>query len=178
MRVSFRRCLPLVVVAVLAGCGGSENEPDAAPPTTTVPSPADPSAKQEFIEAGDAICADAQDEAAELARRAQEIQAQGDTLSESEQLDQAADLWADQIELAERFREQLADLEVPAGDETRIAELLTSLDEGIVAAQGIKARLDDDEMVPPELVQTYARIIELGNARARVYGFQVCGRSA
>jgi hypothetical protein len=159
-------CQVLLAVAFLAGCGGSQSEDDPA------------AARQEFITAGDAICADAQLEAADLARRAQELQAQSGTLSESEQLDDAAELWGDQIEFAERFREQLGNLDPPPGDEARIDELLASLDEGIVTARGIKARLDDGESLPPELVQTYARIAERGNALARAYGFQVCGRSS
>jgi hypothetical protein len=151
-------------VALLVGCGtNAEADPAAS--------------KQEFLAEGDSICADGQFEAADLARRAQEIQAQSGTLSESELLDRASEVWGNQIALIETYRDRFDELDPPEGDEARIEELIASFDDGIAIARDIKAALDDDEEPSPELVQTYAGIVARGNTLARAYGFLVCGAS-
>jgi hypothetical protein len=151
-------------VAFLIGCGTSAE--------------ADPAAsKQEFLAEGDSICADGQVEAAELARRAQEIQAQRGSLSNTELFDQAADVWDDQIALIERYRDRFEALDPPEGDEARIEEFIASFDDGINVAGEVKAALDNGEEPRPELLQTYAGIVARGNTLARAYGFQVCGAS-
>ena len=152
----------LLVAVILAGCGVGSGS----------------LSKEEYLAKGDAICADGQVEAGELARRAQEIQAQSGTLTDSELVDRASDLWSDQIEVMERYRGRLGDLDPPDGDEAQTDELLASLDEGIETARDIKATLDEDERLSQELVQAYAAIVARGNTLARAYGFQVCGRSA
>src|ERR687892_2331327 len=113
-----RRIVPMLLLAtVLAGCGGSENEPEAAP------------ARQEFIAEGDAICAEGQQEALELRQRAQELEAQRGTVPDEELLDDAAALWNDQIAVIERFRDRFADLDPPAGEEERVEEFVATFDE-------------------------------------------------
>jgi hypothetical protein len=156
-----RVCLTLAAVALVTGCGGDSGE----------------ASKAEYLARGDAVCADAQVEAADLARRAQGIQAESGTLSRDELLERASEVWGDQIEFTEEFRGRLADLDAPSEDQPRVDEFLASIDDGLDTAREIKATLDDGQEVPRELVQTYAGIVERGNTLARAYGFQVCGRS-
>ena len=160
----------------LTSCGSSGSEPDVAGGTTTTG--VDVTAHQEFLAEGDAVCAEAQVEAAELARRAQELQARRGTISDSELLESAADVWNDQIELAERFRDRLIDLDAPPEDEVQVDVFLETLDEGIEIARVIKASLDDGKDPPQALVQSYGSVAVRGNTLAQAFGFQVCGRSA
>jgi hypothetical protein len=167
------RSLLVLAVALLIGCGASDNETEVAPTTTATTAGADE--RQEFIAEGDAICADGQVEAAELRRRAQEIEAQRGTLSDAELVERAAEVWDDQIALIERYRDRFRDLDPPPGDEARVEEFVATFDEGIEGARNIKAALDDGEAPSPERLQTYFGIVARGNELARAFGFRVCG---
>jgi hypothetical protein len=169
--------LLVLTAAVLGACGTSDDEPEATPTATTTTASADVDAteREAFIAEGDAICADGQLEAAELKRRAQEIEAQRGTLTDEELVERAAVVWDDQIALIERYQERFEDLDPPAGDEARVEEFIGTLDDGAERARDIKAALDDGEAPSPELLQTYFGVVARGNELARAFGFRVCG---
>lgn len=154
-------CLALVAVT-LGGCGsGSESEVT----------------REDYLAEGDAVCAEAQVESAEFAQRGQEIESRRGTITDEELLQQAADLWDEQIQFAERFRDRFADLDAPPGDEARVRVFLESIDDGIGVGREIQNALADGEEPSGQLVQSYTSIAARGNTLARAYGFQVCGGS-
>jgi hypothetical protein len=157
------RALCLALLAVTLGGCGSEGDSEAT--------------REDYLAEGDALCAEAQAEAAEFAQRGQEIEGRRDTITDAELLRQAADLWDEQIEFAERFRDRFADLESPPGDEARVRVFLESIDDGIGVGREIQDVLADGKEPSSELVQSYGRIAARGNTLARAYGFQVCGGS-
>jgi hypothetical protein len=160
---------------MLAGCGGSGGQESATDTTTTAEG--DAATRAEFLAKGDALCAQGQSEAAELARRAQEIQARSGTVPDEELLAQAAAVWDEQIRLVVRFRDQLDELEPPAGDEERVQQFIVALDDGLEIAREIQASLADGEEPSRERVQSYVDIVNRGNTLARAYGFTVCGKT-
>jgi hypothetical protein len=169
-------CAVVLAVAVVSGCGSSaDDEPEVTPTTTASPADADPTEREAFITEGDAICADGQVEAAELRRRAQEIEAQRGTLSDAELVERAADIWDDQIAVIERYRDRFEDLDPPAGDEARVDEFIATFDDGADKAREIKTALDEGQAPSPELLQAYFGIVARGNELARAFGFRVCG---
>jgi hypothetical protein len=180
-RPLLRRALLVAVAFLLAGCGGSEGE-EAEQATGTragaTTGERDTPSKRQFIAQGDAICADVQVDAADLARRAQELQAESDELPRQEFLARAADFWADQIRLAEGFLERLEGLGVPSGDEPQVEEFLQSIEDGIATAQEIQNTLSGGEDVSQALVAEYGQTVARGNTLARDYGFRVCGRTS
>lgn len=164
IRIALVACM---AAALAASCGSGSDEPE------------DPqAARQKFVAEADALCAPSQVQAADLRRRAQEIAAQQGSVPQSELTEQAARLWADQIALAERFRDDFQNLEVPPGDEELVGQLRDALSDGIDVAHDIHAELEDGEEPSPTLIQDYAAAVERGNAAARAYGFSVCGRAA
>jgi hypothetical protein len=180
-RPLLRGALLVVVAFLLAGCSGSDGE-DAEQATGTraeaTTGERDAPSKREFIAQGDAICADVQVDAAELARRAQELQAQSDELPRQEFLARAADFWDDQIRLAEGFLERLEGLGAPPGDEPLVDEFLQRIEDGIDTAHEIQNTLSGGDDVPQVLVAEYGQTVTRGNTLARDYGFQVCGRTS
>lgn len=165
--------LLILALCVLVGCGSSDGDADVTTQTTTV----DSAEKREFLARGDAICAQAQAEAADLRRRAEEVQSQSDTLGEAEVIDRAEGIWTAQIELIERFRADIAALSAPVGDEATVDEFLQSFEDGIALAKQIESTLAEGEFPPEELVREYGNIVIRGNTLASAYGFSVCGRS-
>lgn len=161
MRAAFSGAL-LLSLCVGAGCG-SDGDSELTKP--------------EFLARGDAICAEAQAEAAELAYRAEQIRAQIGTLPEAEAVDRTESLYADQIAVIERFHDRFADLEPPAEDEARVEEFLRSLTDGLDVSREMKAELAAGSFPSGELVMEYGRIVIRGNTLAQAYGFTVCGRS-
>jgi hypothetical protein len=172
-------CSLVLALGVVSACGASDDEQELTPTTTTTtaapPGDADPTEREEFIAEGDAICADGQLEAAELGRRAREIEAQRDTLSEAELVERAAEIWDDQIAVIERYRDRFEDLDPPAGDEARVDEFIATFDDGAAKGREIKASLDEGKAPSPELLQAYFGIVARGNELARAFGFRVCG---
>jgi hypothetical protein len=169
----------VLVLASLVGCSGSEEQAEQATHTraTTTGEGATPS-KQEFIAQGDAICAGLRPEQAELQRRAQQLQAQSDELSKGEFLARAASFWGDQIQVMEGFRGDLARLGAPPGDEERVEQFLTSIDDGIAIAREMQTRLEDGQDVLATQVEEYRQTVSRGNTLAQGYGFEVCGSTS
>lgn len=182
MRLAWRLTAPAVLVALLlAGCGngGGENETAeaAAPSTTEAETTVDMPTKAEYIAQVDAICADVQAEAAELQRQAQELQAQSDELPKAEFLERAASFWGDQIRVTESFREQVAQLDPPPGDEDRVGQFVESIDDGLAIAREIEATLEGGDDIVASTVEEYGQAVVRGNTLAQAYGFEVCGRT-
>jgi hypothetical protein len=182
MRPVWRLTVPAALVAIiLVGCGdgGEGGETTEAGPrsTTAAETTVDMLTKDEYIAQGDAICADVQEEAAELRRRAQELQAQSDELPKAEFLDRAASFWGEQIRVTETFRGQLAELDPPPGDEERIRQFLESIDDGLAVGREIQATLEDGEDIAASAVEEYGRTVVRGNTLAQAYGFEICGRT-
>jgi hypothetical protein len=169
----------VLVVASLVGCSGSEEQAKQATDNqaTTTGEGQAPS-KPEFIAKGDAICADLQSEQAELQRRAQQLEAESDELSTGEFLRRAASFWDDQIQVMEGFRGDLARLGAPPGDEERVEQFLTSIDDGIAIAREMQTRLEDGQEVLAAQVEEYGQTVRRGNTLAQAYGFEVCGSTS
>lgn len=133
--------------------------------------------KQEYLAAGDAICADLQVEAVGLRRQAQQLEAEAGRLPRAEFLTRAATFWREQIRVMEAFHASMAQLGAPPGDEERVRQLLASLEQGIVVAHEIEETLAGGDDVRPATVEEYGRAVARGNTLARAYGFEVCGRT-
>ena len=176
MKLAWRLTAPAVLVAVvLAGCGngGGETVGSATEAQTAV----DTAAKDEYIAQVDAICADVQAEAAELQRQAQELQAQSDELPKAEFLARAASFWGEQIRVTESFREEVADVDPPPGDEDRVGQFVESIDDGLAIAREIEATLEGGDDIAASTVDEYGQAVARGNTLAQAYGFEVCGRT-
>ncbi len=173
--------LAVLVAMVPAGCGNGGDEAEttqaAASSTTAAQTTVDAATKDEYIAQGDAICADVQSDAAGLQRQAQELQAQSDELPKAEFLERAASFWGEQIRVTESFRDQLAQLDPPPGDEERVGQLLASIDDGLAIAREIEATLDGGDDIAASTVEEYGKAVARGNTLAQAYGFEVCGRT-
>jgi hypothetical protein len=181
VKLAWRLTAAVLVALVLAGCGngGEENETPVAgaSSTTEAETTVDTPTKAEYIARVDAICADVQAEAARLQRQAQELQAQSDELPKAEFLERAAGFWGEQIRVTESFREQVAQLDPPPGDEDRVGQFVESIDDGLAIARVIEATLEGGEDIAASTVEEYGRAVVRGNALAQAYGFEVCGRT-
>ena len=154
-------------LALVSGCSSGGGEP--ADPQT---------ARQEFVSEADALCAENQVEAGRLRQRAQELAAVRGSMTQEEAIEQAADIWDDQVALAEEFRDDLGGLDVPEGDEQRVAALTQALDDGIEIGRAIHGALEGGNEPPASLLQQYSATVVRGNAAARAYGLNVCGGTA
>jgi hypothetical protein len=74
-----------------------------------------------------------------------------------------------------RFRDELDELEAPAGDEAQVEQFIIALDDGLEVAREIQASLADGEEPSRERVESYGDVVNRGNTLARAYGFTVCG---
>jgi len=171
-----RFCALLALALVLAGCGGEGGSGTDAASSGADTTPDAGGDRASYIAAGDAICRDAQAEAAQLLRSAQELQQQAESLGRDAFLAKAADFWDEQIAFAEDFRSRFAELDPPEADESRHAEFLASVDEGVELGREIQGTLEAGQPVPDSLTDRYAQSVAEGNELARTYGFEVCGR--
>jgi hypothetical protein len=89
---------------------------------------------------------------------------------------EAAEIWTDQNAILERFARDFADLGAPEGDRERVRQFLLSLAEGSQLAREIITVLDRGQQPSSDVIQAYFEATPSGNALARGYGFQVCGR--
>ena len=182
MKLAWRLTASAVLVAmVLAGCGNGGDETEAteatAGSTAEAQTTVDTATKDEYIAQGDAICADIQADAAELRRQAQELQAQSQELPEAEFIERAASFWGEQILLTASFRDQIAQLDPPPGDEEQVGQFLESIDDGLAIAREIEATLEGGDDIAASTVEEYGQAVVRGNTLAQAYGFEVCGRT-
>lgn len=170
-----RSLLWCAVAVILSGCGGS-GEPSATGSAADTDPPATRQAltKNQFLAKGDAICADAQAELAVIVARANKARA----MPPARQMAELEAIWRRQAQIAREFRDRLAALPPPKGDEPRIAEFMRALDEGIQLSDDVLDQLEAGRrQPPPKLMNDYASAVYRGNALAVGYGFTVCGRS-
>ena len=168
-------CLSSLVLAVGA-CGGDggpggANETKGGETTATGPT------RAEYLARGDALCAEVQTEAADLSRRAQELEARSKELPRARLLEKAAGLWAAQIRLIEEFLASLQALGAPPADEEKVEQFTASIEEGLVIAREIQSTLAEGSEAPRSLLVRYGRVVNEGNALAQAYGFHVCGQT-
>jgi hypothetical protein len=160
----------LVLAIVAGGCGGSEdsNEPSRAANTSAKPLP-----KKTFLARGDAICADMQSQLIPITQRVERAR----EMSGARQLEELAEIWRDQRELTQRFRDRFAALSPPKGETARMSEFLDTLDDGLTASDDIVAALEEGRQPARDVMQRYASAVYRGNVLASGYGFTVCGRT-
>jgi hypothetical protein len=166
-------CLSSLVLTVGA-CGGDDG-PSGANETTGGETTATGPTRAEYLARGDALCAEVQTEAADLARRAQELEAK--ELPREKLLEKAAGLWAAQIRLIEEFLARLQALGAPPADEEKVEQFAASIEEGLVIAREIQSTLAEGSEAPRSLLVRYGRLVNEGNALAQAYGFHVCGQT-
>jgi hypothetical protein len=168
MRLFALAVLALSIVA--GGCGGSKdsNEPSRAASTS-----AKPLSKKTFLARGDAICAEMQSELIPITQRVERAR----DMSGARQLEELAEIWGDQRELTQRFRDRFAALPPPRGEEARMSQFLDTLDDGLAASDDIVAALEAGQQPPRDVMQRYASAVYRGNVLASGYGFTVCGRT-
>jgi hypothetical protein len=131
----------LAASVALVGCGGDEAL-----------------SKQALIERGDAVCAEAQRQAAAIGEPR--------TTAEVKQL----------TTLFEGMVADLRALEPPAGDRERIGALLTDLDRGVTTIGRAIERTIATGGDPKSVEANDAwRLVERASTSAQGYGFRVCG---
>jgi hypothetical protein len=141
----------VALAALVAGCGGGGDTTDETVTLT----------KAEFIEQGDAICKEANEEnEAEAEEFAEE---NGFTLEKAskDQLEEAvAEVLVPSLN---QQMEELDNLGAPKGDEDQVEEIIVSVED---AADEIE---DDPGLVFEETT------LDKSNKLAKAYGFKVCG---
>ena len=130
------------------------------------------SSKAEFIQRGDALCADVAKQLAPLRRRAEAAYA----LPESKRMAAAASIWGDQIRIQVAFNRRLRAVGAPPGD-AAARNLLAQLDRGVILARRIRdafanARIGSLSTALPAYLDFTLKL----NRQVRAYGFRVCGR--
>jgi hypothetical protein len=143
----------VVLVALIAGCGGGDDTTDGDTVTLT---------KAEFIKQGDAICKEGNEE---NEAEAEEFAEENDfTLEKAskEQLEEAVSEVL--VPSLNEQAEELDALGAPEGDEEKVEEI-------VVALEDATAEIEDD----PSLVFE-EKTLEEPNQLADAYGFKVCGQ--
>ena len=130
------------------------------------------SSKAEFIQRGDALCADVAKQLAPLRRRAETAYA----LPESKRMAAAASIWGDQIRIQVAFNRRLRAVGAPPGD-AAARNLLAQLDRGVTLARRIKNAFAYGRIASlSEALPAYLDFTLKLNRQVRTYGFRVCGR--
>ena len=99
-------------------------------------------------------------------------QAQSQELPEAEFIERAASFWGEQIRLTESFRDQIAQLDPPPGDEEQVGQFLESIDDGLAIAREIEATLEGGDDIAASTVEEYGQAVVRGNTLAQAYGFE------
>ena len=130
------------------------------------------SSKAEFIQRGDALCADVAKQLAPLRRRAEAAYA----LPESKRMAAAASIWGDQIRIQVAFNRRLRAVGAPPGD-AAARNLLAQLDRGVILARRIRDAFADGRIASlSSALPAYLDFTLKLNRQVRTYGFRVCGR--
>jgi hypothetical protein len=153
----------LAIAALVAGCGGGDDEGTTVEATSSDTGPA--LTKAEFIEQGDEICLTASnDRGKEIEDFLEEnnvSQAKGPTTEQEEEL-----LGEIVLPRIGAQMEELRELGPPEGEEERVDEIFTAVEE--VVAEG-----EDD----PSTVIGNENPFAEPNAKAEAFGFEVCGQT-
>jgi hypothetical protein len=154
---------------IAAGCGGDDGEDTTAAGTTATTAETTPATesettagpggraplKAEFIEQGDAICAEANEELREL-----EQQAFGGGPPNEQELSQFTDTLADNVQ---GQIDGLRSITPPENDEDEIAAILDLAERGVEKLRGAAAPSQTQELVE-------------ASRMLRAYGFEECGQ--
>ena len=163
---------------LVAACADSSSAPETSGARTVVSTPTGPfERKSEFREAGDDVCSDAQLEAADLARRHDDLERQREALSEEAFLRRYSQIWLDRINYLERLRASFRALGRSPGEARFSSRFVRSLRELLVIARRIERQAEDGHAVPDELVADYEAAVARGTSLLRGYGFDICGRA-
>ena len=155
----------LAIVALVAGCGGGSDSGDSSAADTSSPEKSTGPAltKAEFIKQGDEICKKTAEELNEgIASYTSE-----NGLDESEPSEEQQEELVSEVILP-AFRaegEELGALGPPTGDEEDVEEIVTGIEDAVTDAEGdLSSAITGDSP------------LEDANAKAREFGFEVCGQ--
>lgn len=162
-----------VVVAALAGCGGSGS--DSTAEETTASGSGEALTKAEFIEQADAVCEDHAAEREELQEQAAEL-AEEVNAGDDQAREELADLLAEAAGNAGTEYGELHDLIPPSSDAVLIGNMLSTADDQVgLTEEAVDALREKD-------YKTFTALtVEAGKLKARAtriavaYGFEVCG---
>ena len=159
----------------LAGCGGGGRRRRDRRTGRARARPRTRSSKDEFVERGDEICRDLQQQAQALGREAQELA--GVPLDDDKTTKAAAQIWHKQVALVSDLKRRFDALgPAPEGEETTVGDFRADIAQALVLGQQIAKALDKGDD-PTALVGDYTTLIDQSNATAGLIGFKVCGQS-
>ncbi|MGH3995328.1 MAG: hypothetical protein ACRDSN_23040 [Pseudonocardiaceae bacterium] len=149
-----------VPAIVIVACGGDDDAPIVAVPTTTAP--ADQLSKDEFIDETDGVCAEANAAIANLAETSA-----GDPSTAI----------ADEREILEGELDQIDSLGAPSEDETTLNDFIDALESLLdtLGKQELAAERDDTTALAELETEEATARTELTTA-AEEYGFRDCGQ--
>lgn len=153
----------LAIAALAAGCGGDDNDDTTVETTASDSGPA--LAKAEFIKQGDEICLAASTDYGEGIEDFLEEEglSEGDEPTAEQEEELISEIVLPRIDTE---MEELRELGPPEGEENRVDEIFTGVEE--VVAEG-----EDD---PSTVIGSENPFAE-PNAKAKAFGFEVCGQS-
>jgi hypothetical protein len=153
----------LAIFAVAAGCGGGDDGSTAETDSPDTDAPA--LTKAEFVKQGDEICAAASEEYGEgiedFFTENDVSQTKGPTTEQEEEL--LAEIILPRIKTE---MEELRELGPPEGEEQRVDEIFTGVEEAVAEGES-----------DPSTVAGGENPFADPNAKAKAFGFEVCGRS-
>ena len=161
--------MALILLAVVAGCGGGSNQTTTEVPTSDGPQ----SSKADFIEQADAICRNHQSRREDLESQAGEL----GPLTSKSQAHQVANLL--RKESANRRGEvsELEDLDPPPVDVAEVNEIVELVRTESDVIDTWAAGYDDlDERAIRRQQIRLGLTSARAAARARAFGFEVCGQ--
>ncbi len=155
----------LAIVVLVAGCGGGSDSGDSSAADTSSPEKSTGPAlsKAEFIKQGDEICT----------KTSEELNEGIESYTSENGLDEGEPSEEQQEELVSAVilpvfqseAEQLGALGPPAGEEADVEEIVTGIEDAVSDAEGdLSSAITGDSP------------LEDANAKAREFGFKVCGQ--
>ena len=125
--------LGTLLVAALAGCGGSDSDEDASPQSTAPPAETQP-ASDEFVQRLDALCKDANPQLAEINAALTKARdaARAGQVSAEKTLKTFATLLRRASATTQQFAARLRAIQPPADERAFYGALVASLDQGLV----------------------------------------------
>lgn len=170
MRRRFLALLLPTLIALLAGCGGGDDEAQAPPPSAPAPAEAATPAetgevrltKAQWIEEADAICVQAEDEL--------------EALGTPESLADIVALVPRAIEISEKQLGKLRALRPPAADEATLTRALDLLEQQIDVLRRLgEAATAGDGAAVGEIATEGNTLNKEADRIAQAYGLEVCG---
>ena len=175
-------CL-LVVIAAIAGCGGSSgassnssdssSDPASSTGSTQVETSGESPTKSEFIAQADDICKTIKEEAAPLEARFQQLSEKAKSSSEFKQL---ADLLRELVGYSAKGVDQIQELEPPVVDQGAVDAYTATIDSRVSTGKEFAEALDAGAQEQVSNLSTQASALtSKAEQMAKAYGFKVCG---